>query len=109
MYVYTRETLSPLLDETHRLIVPEIDLGRKEMQIRVKDWAMSGEHKTIGVVRIGVKDVIDVGHIDEDWFHLEQPGGAGFVGHKDGASEIALALRAEVVPVVLTVGVVTYT
>ena len=58
-----RETLNPVFQQTHRIFIPEADLGR-EIEIRTKDWAMNGDHRTIGIVRVAVQDIIDVGHID---------------------------------------------
>jgi hypothetical protein len=90
-----RETLNPVFQQNVRVFVPDSDLSR-EMEIRLKDWNMAAEHIVLGVVRIAVADVIEVGHILQDVFHLEESSGGGFVGHNGEPSSISLSFRAEV-------------
>jgi len=99
-----RETLNPIFQQTHRLFVSEPEASR-EIEVRVRDWVTGGDNTVIGIVRVAVNDVVEDGKIEHEWFPLENPAGAGFVGHHGEPSEISLAFCSEVVPVVLSVSV----
>nr|XP_004654254.2 synaptotagmin-8 isoform X1 [Jaculus jaculus]XP_044997695.1 synaptotagmin-8 isoform X1 [Jaculus jaculus]XP_044997697.1 synaptotagmin-8 isoform X1 [Jaculus jaculus]XP_044997698.1 synaptotagmin-8 isoform X1 [Jaculus jaculus]XP_044997699.1 synaptotagmin-8 isoform X1 [Jaculus jaculus] len=70
-----RGTLCPMFEETCCFPVPQAELSRTTLQVRLLDFKRFSEHEALGELHLPL-DTVDPQHVLERWYQLGPPGTA---------------------------------